>query len=117
MLGHAVGFATSAGCQLRFLNISGTTTKSTFSATEKVGQALVDEVIAKATVKRLSGTRTVYWADLKRIVGKSYDPFSFSSNKRVDTQWVKIVVESSNCSSSWRANEVVTMHPDLEPSP
>jgi len=93
------------------------TTKSTFSATEKVGQALVDEVVAKATVKSPSGTRTVYWANLQRVVGKTYDADSAFSDKRVDTQWVRLVVETSNCSSSWRANEVVTMHPDLKPSP
>lgn len=49
-----------------------------------------------------------------RVVGMRYDKDSASSNNLVPTQWVTIVVERNNCSSSWRFNEVVTMYPDEE---
>ena len=90
-------------------------TQSYFSTNEKVGQALVDEVIAKQSRKETNGTRDMYWADMNRVVGVTYDNDSASSDKRVATQWVRIVIENSNCSSTWRANEVVTIFPDVRP--
>lgn len=88
--------------------------KSTFASTEKVGQTLVDEVITRATGKTTKDTRDVYSVDMGRIVGMRYDRASTSSDKRVPTQWITMIVERSNCSSIWRANEVVTLYPDKE---
>lgn len=87
--------------------------QSYFASSEKVGQTLVDEVIARYSRKDTDGSREIYWANLRRIVGKTYDRDSASSEKLVDTQWIRLVVETSNCSSLWRANEVVTLFPDL----
>lgn len=90
--------------------------KSTCATTEKVGQALVDEVIARASPAdkkvNATGTRDVYNVNVGRIVGVRYDKDSTSSDKRVPTQWVTLVVERNNCSSTWRFNEVVTIYPD-----
>jgi YD repeat-containing protein len=91
--------------------------QSYFAPSETVKQSLVDEVIAKHSRKKTNpnGSREIYWANLQRTVGKTYDRLSTSSEKLVDTQWVRLVVETSNCSSLWRANEVVTLFPDLPP--
>ncbi len=88
--------------------------KSTFAPTEKVGQSLVDEVVSRAMSKTTKGTRDVYNVDMRRIVGMRYDGASASSYKHVPTQWITMIVERNNCSSTWRANEVVTLYPDME---
>ena len=90
--------------------------QSTFAPTEKVGQALVDEVIAKSGGKSVPDkNRDVYNVNMGRIVGMRYDKNSTSPDKRVPTQWVTMVVERSNCNSLfWRFNEVVSMYPDDE---
>ncbi len=90
--------------------------KSTFASTEKVGQALVDEVIARASPndKETDGTRDVYHVNMGRVVGMRYDRTSTSSDKRVPTHWITMIVERNNCSSNWRFNEVVSMYPDRE---
>jgi hypothetical protein len=88
--------------------------KSTFASTERVGQSLVDEIIARASPndKETDGTRDAYNVNMGRVVGMRYDRTSTSSDKRVPTQWITMIVERSNCSSTWRANEVVTLYPD-----
>ena len=90
--------------------------KSTFAPTEKVGQTLVDEVIARALPAdrktNADGTRDTYNVNMGRVVGMRYDKASTSSDKREPTPWITLVVERNNCSSTWRANEVVTFYPD-----
>ena len=88
--------------------------QSYFAPTEKVGQALVDEVVARPGKKDVGGTRDIYNVNMGRIVGVRYDKDSTSSDKRVPTQWITLVVERNNCSSTWRFNEVVTIYPDRE---
>jgi YD repeat-containing protein len=88
--------------------------KSHFAPTEKVGQALVDEVVARGGKGNVEGTRHVYNVKMGRIVGTRYDRASMSSDKHVTTEWITMIVEGNNCSSDWRLNEVVTMYPDKE---
>lgn len=86
--------------------------KSYFLPTEKVGQALVDEVMAKLGKRRTDGSRDVYNVNMKRVVGMRYDKESASSDKHVPTEWITLVVERNNCSIFWRFNEVVSIYPD-----
>ncbi len=88
--------------------------KSYFAPTAKVGQALVDEVIQRATKKSNDRNRDIYNVNMGRVVGMRYDKESTSSDKHTPTQWLTMIVERDNCSSAWRANEVVTLYPDLE---
>ena len=89
--------------------------QSYFAPTEKVGQALVDEVISRAAGKKFPvGSRDVYNVNMGRLVGMRYDKDSASSNNLMPTPWVTMVVERNNCSSSWRFNEVVTLYPDRQ---
>lgn len=75
--------------------------QSYFAPTEKAGQALVDEVISKPGYKGAEVSRAIYSVNMGRVVG-------------MPTQWVTMIVERNNCSSTWRFNEVVTMYPDRE---
>ena len=89
-------------------------TQCYFFPTEKVGQALVDEIIAKAlpTDKQPNRSRVIYNVDMNRPVGMWYDKNSTSLNKFSSTQRITMVIERNNCSSTWRFNEVVTIYPD-----
>jgi hypothetical protein len=91
--------------------------QSYFAPSEKVGQALVDEVIGRAlpSDKRPRGDRDIYEVDLGRIIGLTYDKTSMLPNKFVPTQIVRVIVERNNCSSYWRFNEVVSMYPIKKP--
>jgi hypothetical protein len=82
--------------------------KSYFASTEKVGQALVDEVMLKALPidRTPKGSRMEVVADLRRTVG--YD----ARRGLIGTSYVTVVYEANNCSTSFRGgNEVVTMYP------
>jgi YD repeat-containing protein len=88
--------------------------QSYFAFNTKVGQALVDEVVAKATRVDTQGTRDIYHAPMGRDMGMIQDPVS-SGAPFVSSQWVRLVVEKSNCSSRWDRNEVVTIFPEAKP--
>jgi hypothetical protein len=92
--------------------------KSYFASTEKVGQALVDEVIAKASAPPgkivRDGNMDVYHAPMGRDIGMVSSDFA-SSVPFVSTQWVRMVVERSNCAGRWGGNEVVTIFPEDRP--
>jgi YD repeat-containing protein len=94
--------------------------KSYFSPSEKVGQALVNEVLAKAAAIRdegnlggPKGTYRRYNIDMGRDVGMVRSSFS-SAVPFVTTRWITLVVEESNCASKWNRNEVVTIYPDVK---
>ena len=86
--------------------------KSYFAPTEKVGQALVDEVIAQGEiVSRPYERRAVVEADLVRPL----DPVGYARTKTgtfLPTNKVRLVYERNHCDTRFRAgNEVVTIHP------
>jgi hypothetical protein len=91
--------------------------QSYFATTEKVGQALVDEIIGRAspTDKKTVRDRDIYEVDMGRIIGLTYDRSSMLPNKFVPTQIVRVIVERNNCSKYWRFNEVVSMYPIKKP--
>jgi hypothetical protein len=60
--------------------------QSYFAPTEKVGQALVDEVVARPGKKDTDGTRDIYNVNIGRVVGMRYDKDSASSNNLVSNQ-------------------------------
>jgi hypothetical protein len=84
--------------------------QSYFNSTERVGQALVDEVVRLNDRKNPDeGNRRVYGATLGRAIGFFYDPIT---KTWVATNRVRVVTEKDNCTSTFRAgNEVVTMFP------
>ncbi|XVJ69751.1 MAG: RHS repeat protein [Rhizobacter sp.] len=88
--------------------------------TEKVGQALVDEVVAKAATQpgslRQEGTRHVYRVNMGRDIGKFPTPQDTITPFQT-TRWVRLVVEKNNCAGRWKFNEVVTIFPQEKPNP
>lgn len=86
--------------------------KSYFASTEKAGQALVDEVMARGqVVPQPNERRVVVEADLIRPL----NPVGYARTTTgafVPTNKVRLVYERNNCSTRFHArNEVVTLHP------
>jgi YD repeat-containing protein len=85
---------------------------------EKVGQALVDEVIARASIPpgriEQQGSREVYHAPMSRDIGMAPQS-QLPGSPLGTTRWVRLVVEKNNCAGRWRFNEVVTIFPEERP--
>jgi hypothetical protein len=86
--------------------------KSYFASTEKVGQALVDEILARGIeVSGPGALRVVIEADLDRPL----DPVGYArptSGGFRPTTKVRLIYERSHCLFRlWAGNEVVSMFP------
>ena len=84
--------------------------KSYFDFSTKVGQALVDEVVAREAFgrKRRVGARDEYIVPMGRMIGMTRVK---NAPGFVPTDSILLIVERNNCSGPWKFNEVVTIHP------
>ena len=88
--------------------------------TVPVRQTLVDEVVQRSTmsgafVDRRNPNRTVYNVPMGRPVGMFNSGLTVSPVTFASTEWVRLVVEVSNCSGRRSRNEIITFFPQPKP--